>query len=106
MAESETPESPLHLIRYEDLLNEPEVHLAACLNYLLPDTDFSEDSIREAIAANRFEARSGGRVAGTVSDTSFLRRGLAGTWKQELNAETMAGFNQDDLSLLRKLGYQ
>jgi hypothetical protein len=105
VVDNEAKDAALQSVRYEDLLSQPEVHLSACLSFLLPDTDFSEDSIRNAIQANRFETRSGGRAAGTVSDTSFLRRGLAGAWKEELDDETISRFNQDDLLLLSKLGY-
>lgn len=95
----------VHTIRYEDLRTEPEQELLIALNFLLPSNNWSEHSVRTAIANNDFKKRSGGRDAGQVNEQAFLRKGISGGWQQELSASDFKSWDEQGLSLMEELGY-
>ena len=52
-----------------------------------------------------FESLSKGRTRGTVNPKSHYRQGQEGDWKNHLNAEHLAYFDEKFPNLLKKLGY-
>ena len=96
---------PIHTVRYEAMLENSEAILRSCVDYLLPQNSVSDQQIQEAVDANSFQVLSGGRKPGAIDENSNLRRGQAGSWKDELNPAAVERFNPEDRELLESLGY-
>jgi hypothetical protein len=93
-------------IRYEDLKCQPEQSLQSIFSFLLDDEiRVSEHSIRHCIEENSFSRRSGGRKEGEVSESSFLRKGIVGDWRNHFTEPLLAQARPECLALLRQLGY-
>ena len=95
---------PVHTVRYEDMLEDGVASLRSCVEHLLPDNNISDDQIQTAVAANSFQTLSGGRNPGEIDNNSVLRRGQAGSWRDELSLDTADRFNAEDRELLEQLG--
>nr|WP_206749529.1 sulfotransferase [Synechococcus sp. UW106] len=96
---------PIHTMRYEAMLDNSAASLRGCVNHLLPQNSISDQQILAAIDANSFQVLSGGRAAGTINENSNLRRGQAGSWKDEFSPAVAEQFNPEDRELLESLGY-
>ena len=96
---------PIHTVRYEAMLDNSEVTLRSCVNHLLPQNSISDEQIQAAVKVNRFQTLNGGREPGVIDNNSNLRRGQAGSWKDELSPEAIDKFSPEDRELLHKLGY-
>ena len=96
---------PVHTVRYESMLANSEAILRSCVNYLLPENNISDQQIMSAVESNRFKLLSSGREPGCIDGNSNLRRGQAGSWKDELNPAVIEQFNPEDRELLESLGY-
>ena len=96
---------PVHTVRYEAMLSDGLASLRGCVDHLLPENNISDDQLQVAIAANSFQALSGGREPGTIDIRSTLRRGQAGSWRDELAPEVNQHFTPEDRELLEQLGY-
>tara|TARA_B100000674_G_scaffold203321_1_gene166091 strand:- start:402 stop:1274 length:873 start_codon:yes stop_codon:yes gene_type:complete len=92
-------------VRYEDMLVDNLAVLRQCINHIMPENQVSDIELQESIRANSFTKMTGGRKSGEVQNESFVRRGQSGSWKDELQETTQNSFNQDDIDLLKKLGY-
>lgn len=95
---------PIHTVRYEAMLDHPSKVLRDCLEHIAPDTTWSETDIQEAVNANSFRRQSG-RKPGQSSSSSFLRKGQAGSWREELDPATLSRLQPNDQNLLEQLGY-
>lgn len=95
----------MHTIRYENLLISPQTELEKLLNFLLPNQVFSPVDIQFAVQRNSFASRSGGRQAGTVDSSVFLRQGTSGSWQKELDINMVNQWDANGLQLLYQLGY-
>lgn len=91
-----------HLVRYEDLLSQPEHELEKMFQFL--EVDDSSGTINTCREAASFEKLSGGRKRGQESE-SFLRKGVTGDWKNHLDADTISKFEEVGGALLKELGY-
>jgi hypothetical protein len=87
------------------MLDNNEAVLRSCVNYLLPENNISDQQIMSAVESNKFKVLSGGREPGCIDGNSNLRRGQAGSWKDELNPTVIERFNPEDRELLESLGY-
>ena len=96
---------PVHTVHYEAMLNEGLTSLRGCIDYLLPENSIEDGQLQAAVDANSFQALSGGREPGTIDASSILRRGQAGSWKDELTPEAQERFSPEDRQLLSSLGY-
>ena len=96
---------PVHTVRYESMLENSESVLRSCVNHLLPDNNITDEQILAAVESNKFQVLSGGREPGCIDGNSNLRRGQAGSWKDELNPAVIEQFNPEDRDLLESLGY-
>ena len=102
---AETTGIPVHTVRYEAMLSDGVASLRGCVDHLLPQNSISDDQIQAAVDANSFQALSGGRDPGTIDSSSNLRRGQAGSWRDELAPEVSERFIPEDRELLEQLGY-
>lgn len=90
-------------IRYEDLHRDCDGVLARLLPFLGVAAD---PAIRQACCAGaRFEALTGGRMAGQEDRASFLRKGMVGDWRNWFDVELNAAFVALTGPLLVNLGY-
>ena len=96
---------PVHTVRYEAMLDNGVASLRGCVNHLLPQISISDDHLQAAVDANNFQALSGGREPGNTDNNSFVRRGQAGSWRDELTPEVTERFTPEDRELLEQLGY-
>ena len=96
---------PVHTVRYEAMLSDGVASLRGCVDHLLPGNGISDDQLQTAVNANSFQALSGGREPGTIDESSNLRRGQAGSWRDELAPEVIERFIPEDRELLEQLGY-
>jgi hypothetical protein len=92
-----------HEVLYEDLLVDSEASLKSILVFL--EVDSSPEVVAEILKRNQFEKLSGGRKAGLQDNSSFLRKGIAGGWRQHLNKHSRKLFNQRAGAMLAALGY-
>ena len=79
--------------------------LRGCVNHLLPENSINDDQLQAAVTANSFQTLSGGRQPGTIDAGSNLRRGQAGSWRDELPGDAQERFVPEDRELLESLGY-
>jgi hypothetical protein len=92
------------VVRYEDLLDEPETRCAAILSYL--GVERSSDSIARAIADQSFEKRKRDfRSQGLTAEYEFLRRGSSGYWREELTRRQKQRFVDELGDELAALSY-
>ena len=96
---------PVHTVRYEAMLDNGVATLRGCVDHLLPQNSVTDDQLQAAVAANSFQSLSGGREPGTIDANSNLRRGQAGSWRDELAPEVSERFTPEDRELLEQLGY-
>ena len=101
---AETDGLPVHTVRYEEMLADPFSALTSCLNHIAPNHSWDESDVQSAIPSNSFRRKSG-RLPGQVDSTSFLRKGQAGSWREELHDTFHQQLKPDDKALLQQLGY-
>lgn len=91
-------------LRYERMLADPREHLqrVAAL-YELPRDPETIDRIVEATS---FKAMSGGRDAGQNNDGAFVRKGVAGDWKNRFDERTKDLYKDAIGSFLIEFGYE
>jgi hypothetical protein len=94
----------IHTVRYETMLANPTDALLGCLQHIVPNHNWDEVMVQSAVDANSFRQKSG-RDPGQSSSTAFLRKGQAGTWRQELNSAALSRLQPEDQTLLKQLGY-
>ena len=102
---AETMGIPVHTVRYEAMLSNGVASLRGCVDHLLPDNSISDEQLQAAVDANSFQSLSGGREPGGLNANSNLRRGQAGSWRDELAGDVAERFNPEDRELLDQLGY-
>ena len=95
---------PIHTVRYEAMLANPAAALLGCLQHIVPNQPWNEAMVQKAVEANSFRRKSG-RDPGQSSSSSFLRKGQAGSWREELDSAALTRFAPDDQALLEQLGY-
>ncbi|MPZ09699.1 MAG: hypothetical protein GEU89_05735 [Kiloniellaceae bacterium] len=72
-------------IRYESLLAGAETEMARLFEWF--GCDASGATVAEVVARNAFAVASGGRRPGEADPRSFLRKGIAGDWKNHFDEE-------------------
>ena len=91
-------------VRYEDLLTEPA---AVLRKHVLRLTGRElELSQAEKIVEDFSFKRQSGRSPGTSNTRSFVRKGIAGDWKNHFNAEAREVFDHFAGQQLIQLGYE
>jgi len=99
---------PITIVKYEDMLANPEGAFRVILKALGFDT-IDEDKFEFAIKETRFsnlqaiEAKTGFREKG--QGQKFFRKGEAGQWKGVLTANQIRQIEEDHKEVMRKFGY-
>lgn len=92
------------IVRYENLLNDPYQELSMVIKAL---TGEAVDKARlEAVINNNNFQKLSGRSQGSEAKGSFLRKGIAGDWKNHFNPESAALMQQYAGAQLIALGYE
>lgn len=92
------------ILRYEEMLSDVE----GCLKRVagLFGLDASEETIREIAARNSFSAMSGGRNRGEASESDFVRKGVAGDWRNHFTPALRELYRQKIGRFLIEFGYE
>jgi hypothetical protein len=99
---------PVHVIRYEDMLQSPVETFSAAIKF--SGLSFHESEIREAIHKSSFtelqrqEKEKGFREKSPGSEM-FFRKGKKDSWKEELSAHLAEKIMNDHRQVMMKLGY-
>lgn len=99
------------LVRYEDLLAEPERYFGRIIRFLsAPGTAVAPDRLRRAIDFSSFSTLAGqeakeGYRAGGPSGEKFFRAGKAGGWREELSPAQAAAIWAAHGGVMEKFGY-
>ena len=91
-------------VRYEDLLTNPEEELARLLRLL--GADASEGAVAACVEAGSFERWTRGRKQGEEDSAAFLRKGVAGDWKNVFTEDDRRAFKEAAGDTLVELGYE
>jgi hypothetical protein len=97
------------MVRYEDFLEDAEAQLIRVVRFLERPVEL--DRIRSAVSENSFEnttRRLDGveRSTGVEDNTRFVRKGIAGDWKNHFNKKSGQLIEKFEGSSLRRLGYE
>jgi aryl sulfotransferase len=101
---------PVHLIRYEDMKADTIGTFRRGLNF--SSRAASDDDIRRAVSYADFsellrqEQENGFMEAPRQPGGLFFRRGEAGSWRDELNAEQVARIEAAHAPMMQRLGYE
>jgi hypothetical protein len=90
--------------RYERLIETPEEEARRIFGFL--GADVREDTVRRCVEAASFEKRAKGRARGQEDSKAFLRKGVAGDWKNVFNGEDRRIFKEAAGETLVRLGYE
>lgn len=99
---------PVHVVRYEDMLYEPEPTFAAAVAFCgLPH---GMEQVRAAVAASSFdklqaEEAQGGFRERSPASKRFFRRGKAGAWRDDLSEQLAGEIIEAHAPMMRRLGY-
>jgi aryl sulfotransferase len=102
-------EIPVLAVRYEDLLSEPQFHLAAIAAHLGIAAD--QQAIRSAVTATRFdvlqaqERAHGFRERRQGSSAPFFREGRTGRWSDVLSSVQEARIVECHHAAMARFGY-
>jgi hypothetical protein len=91
-------------VRYEDLLQRPEEEVGRILRFL--GADDGEETVRRCVESASFEAWTQGRQRGHEDSAAFLRKGVAGDWKNVFTERDKRVFKEAAGELLIQLGYE
>lgn len=94
----------LHVVKYEDLLRDGLGTLRGVISYIEKDsiTDHQLHAVLETYSFKNIT----GRVAGQEDSSQFLRKGIAGDWKNKFSKEAMDRFYKWAKPQLELLGYE
>lgn len=90
-------------IRYEDLLKDQAASLAKLFRYL--SVESSSSVIAECCEESSFNKMSGGRMRGDGRVTDFIRKGIAGDWKNYLTRDDGIAINSRIGEILLEYDY-
>ncbi|MFC2176408.1 sulfotransferase domain-containing protein [Bacteroidota bacterium] len=106
---ADTTEFPVHIVRYEDMLNKPfETFTAAAKFGQLPH---DKESIERAIKFSSFkelqkqEAEEGFYEKNHSATSPFFRKGKTGSWREELTAEQAQIIIENHREIMLRFGY-
>lgn len=80
-----------HKVRYEDLLTQPADALSGVARYL--NLAYSSQDLDRVIHRHSFKTRTG-RDRGVERASAFLRKGIAGDWKNHFDIDCIDAFKQ------------
>lgn len=92
------------IVRYEDLLTQPVDELFKVANSLGIDPP-EQSRLEEIVSKYSFKAQAG-RDPGKENKHSFLRKGIAGDWRNNFNSEAKQAFDYYAGDCLIQLNYE
>jgi hypothetical protein len=93
----------IKIIRYENMLEEPEFVLKECFSFL--KLKYNHTTITDCIKAGSFKKMSQGREQGELKANAHIRKGISGDWKNYFTAEDAKLFNDIAGDFLTKYKY-
>lgn len=93
----------LFVIKYEELLKEKEKTLARCIAYISGEESVVTEKIKQAIEANDFKKLKSKKAN---NNSVFLRKGIAGDWKNHFTSESATIFKELGGQALIDSGYE
>lgn len=101
----ESDDSELRLIvRYEDMLDDAHAAMTQVARHF--QLDDSAKAISAIVDAHTFHRLTGGRIQGQQDSKSFLRKGIAGDWKNYFTPELSQLYKRKLGSFLTEYGYE
>ena len=91
------------IVRYEDMLNDPNTVFKKIFNFL--NFDIGQKKIDTIIDINSFDKITG-RKRGKSDNTKFVRKGISGEWKTIFSKNQKLLFSKVGEDVIEKLGYQ
>jgi hypothetical protein len=91
-------------VLYEDLLARPVTEVGRLLRFL--GADAGEESVERCVERASFESWTKGRKRGEEESTAFLRKGVAGDWRNVFTKQDKEIFKEVAGDLLIRLGYE
>lgn len=96
------------LIRYEDLLKNPEIWLKKALEFA--GVDAPDEAINQAISRASFDSmkkleQTKGFNLDQLKTVNFVRQGKQGTWRESFGENDLARFNKFHGGAIQELGY-
>ena len=91
-------------VKYEDLLQRPEEEFRRLLEFL--GAEAGEEVAARCVREASFEKLGEGRKRGEEDPTAFVRKGIAGDWKNVFTEQNKRAFKRQAGDLLVKLGYE
>lgn len=91
-------------LRYERLLEAPHAPVKRLFETLGVSSD--DETVARCVEAASFESKSGGRKPGEQDAASFVRKGVAGDWKQYFGEREREIFNACAGQVLVEEGYE
>jgi hypothetical protein len=104
----EQTDIPVHLVRYEDLLAVPVPHFFAAMTFAGKPSTL--EAIERAVRLSdigRLQAQEQEKgFRESIRGRCFFRRGKAGGWREELNAEQVERLELAHGPMMKRMGYQ
>ncbi len=99
---------PVLVLRYEDLLSQPEREFARVIEHFGMQVD--RDRLRRSIQHSSFDElqqqeKQQGFIERRKSDYAFFGRGQAGVWRDELDPVLVKRIRQNSKRMMKKYGY-
>jgi hypothetical protein len=92
-----------HLVRYEDLLEQPRDRVVELLRFC--GLDDSDEILRAILANTSFKRLSSGRLPGEEDASSFFRKGVSGDWMEYMGDRKSRKLFAPARSLMEGFGY-
>jgi aryl sulfotransferase len=100
---------PVTVIRYEDMLAQPEVAFERIIRTL--KLEFDPMLLSKAVELSRFEtiqeqeSQTGFKERAMKADAPFFRQGRSGAWREELSQELADKIIEVNADVMRRFGY-
>ncbi|MBV9812427.1 MAG: sulfotransferase [Acetobacteraceae bacterium] len=91
------------LVRYEDMIAQPEATFASVLEFLGARAD--PPTVQACLQRNAFATLSGGRHPGEEDRSSFFRKGVPGDWANVLTDAQVRAFEREAGVAMQRAGY-
>ena len=91
----------VHVVKYEEMLDQPHAVLSDCLSWYNIEAKFE---LTQVVKDYSFENQTN-RQKGEENRTAFLRKGIAGDWKNYFNKASVDLVHKYYGSTMKRLGY-